>query len=206
MIISLRACRARARMVETRRCRYPFEGLGSRVSRDANGIAPELATVARGGHAAPASADSPKLSTPCSIDVSRPASALLDADAAPTLVMPRRLLAAIAWGAVALLGALAFGTIALSRGETINSIWLLTAAVCTYVIGYRFYSLFIARRVFQLDNRRATPAERLSNERDFVPTNRWVLFGHHFAAIAGAGPLVGPTLAAQFGYLPGTIW
>ena len=120
--------------------------------------------------------------------------------------MPRRPLAAIAWGAVALLGALAFGTIALSRGETINSIWLLTAAVCTYVIGYRFYSLFIARRIFQLDNRRATPAERLSNARDFVPTNRWVLFGHHFAAIAGAGPLVGPTLAAQFGYLPGTIW
>jgi carbon starvation protein len=110
------------------------------------------------------------------------------------------------WAAVAVLGSLAFGTIALSRGENINSVWLLTAAVCTYVIGYRFYSLFIARRIFELDNRRATPAERLSNARDFVPTNRWVLFGHHFAAIAGAGPLVGPTLAAQFGYLPGTLW
>jgi carbon starvation protein len=118
----------------------------------------------------------------------------------------RRLLAGLGWTAVALAGAFAFGLIALRRGETISSFWLLTAAICTYAIGYRFYALFIARRIFDLDDRRATPAERLSNGRDFVPTNRWVLFGHHFAAIAGAGPLVGPTLAAQFGYLPGTIW
>jgi carbon starvation protein len=121
-------------------------------------------------------------------------------------VIVSRFVSVVAWAAVGLLGAVAFGTLALSRGETINSIWLLTAAVCTYAAGYRFYALFIARRVFELDDRRATPSERLSNGRDFVPTQRWVLFGHHFAAIAGAGPLVGPTLAAQFGYLPGTIW
>ena len=84
--------------------------------------------------------------------------------------------------------------------------WLLLAAVCSYVIAYRFYSRFIADRVFGLDARRATPAERLSNGRDFVPTPKWVLFGHHFSAISGAGPLVGPTLAAQFGFLPGSLW
>ena len=110
------------------------------------------------------------------------------------------------WAAIAVLGAAAFGVLALSRGETINAAWLLTAAVCTYVIAYRFYSTFLATRVFGLDPRRATPAERFNNGRDFVPTNRWVLFGHHFAAIAGAGPLVGPVLAAQFGFLPGTLW
>jgi carbon starvation protein len=110
------------------------------------------------------------------------------------------------WAAIAVLGAAAFGVLALSRGETINAAWLLTAAVCTYVIAYRFYSKFLATRVFGLDPRRATPAERCNNGRDFVPTNRWVLFGHHFAAIAGAGPLVGPVLAAQFGFLPGTLW
>ena len=110
------------------------------------------------------------------------------------------------WAAIAVLGAAAFGVLALSRGETINAAWLLTAAVCTYVIAYRFYSKFLATRVFGLDPRRATPAERFNNGRDFVPTNRWVLFGHHFAAIAGAGPLVGPVLAAQFGFLPGTLW
>jgi carbon starvation protein len=110
------------------------------------------------------------------------------------------------WTGVSVLGAAAFGVLALSRGETINAAWLVIAAVCTYAVGYRFYSRFIATKVFGLDARRATPAERLSNGRDFVPTNRWVLFGHHFAAIAGAGPLVGPVLAAQFGYLPGTLW
>src|SRR5881392_1122725 len=110
------------------------------------------------------------------------------------------------WTLIALLGAAAFGVLALSRGETINAAWLLTAAVCTYVIGYRFYSRFLAARVFGLDDRRATPAERFNNGRDFVPTNKWVLYGHHFAAIAGAGPLVGPVLAAQFGFLPGTLW
>jgi carbon starvation protein len=110
------------------------------------------------------------------------------------------------WAAVAVLGAVALGLIALHRGETINAAWLVIAAVCTYAVAYRFYARFLASRVFELDDRRATPAERLDNHVDFVPTNRWVLFGHHFAAIAGAGPLVGPVLAAQFGYLPGTLW
>lgn len=117
-----------------------------------------------------------------------------------------RPLSVVGWILVSLLGAVAFGVLALARGETISAAWLLTAAVCTYVIGYRFYSKFLATRVFGLDPRRATPAERFNNGHDFVPTNRWVLFGHHFAAIAGAGPLVGPVLAAQFGFLPGTLW
>jgi len=107
---------------------------------------------------------------------------------------------------LALAGALAWGVLALHRGETISAAWLVLAAVGTYLLAYRFYSRFLADRVFGLNDRRATPAERLANGRDFVPTQRWVLFGHHFAAIAGAGPLVGPVLAAQFGYLPGTLW
>jgi carbon starvation protein len=110
------------------------------------------------------------------------------------------------WTVVALLGALAVATIALHRGEQINALSLVTAAVCTYAVGYRFYSKFIAAKVLALDGQRATPAERLENGRDFLPTNKWVVFGHHFAAIAGPGPLVGPVLAAQFGYLPGTLW
>src|SRR5512133_2880852 len=110
------------------------------------------------------------------------------------------------WIAVAVAGALSVATIALHRGEEINAMWLVVAAVCSYAIGYRFYSKFIAARVLTLDALRATPAERLDDGRDFVPTNKWVVFGHHFAAIAGPGPLVGPVLAAQFGYLPGTIW
>ena len=112
----------------------------------------------------------------------------------------------VVWVAVAVLGAAAFGYVALARGETISAAWLVVAAVCTYLVAYRFYSRFIAAKVFGLDARRATPAERLENGRDFVPTSRWILFGHHFSAISGAGPLVGPTLAAQFGFLPGTIW
>src|SRR5881296_2297610 len=112
----------------------------------------------------------------------------------------------LVWSGISVLGAAAFGVLALSRGETVNAAWLLTAAVCTYAVGYRFYSRFLATRVFGLDDRRATPAERRNNGRDFVPTNKWVLYGHHFAAIAGAGPLVGPVLAAQFGFLPGTLW
>src|SRR5438445_1410432 len=112
----------------------------------------------------------------------------------------------LVWGGISALGAAAFGVLALSGGETINAAWLLTAAVCTYAVGYRFYSRFLASSVFGLDDRRATPAERFNTGRDFVPTSRWVLYGHHFAAIAGAGPLVGPVLAAQFGFLPGTIW
>src|ERR1051326_8345122 len=110
------------------------------------------------------------------------------------------------WLLVSAVGALALATIALHRGEQINAMWLVLAAVCTYAIGYRFYSKFVAAKVLALDPRRATPAERLDNGRDFVPTNKWVVFGHHFAAIAGPGPLVGPVLAAQFGYLPGTLW
>ncbi len=110
------------------------------------------------------------------------------------------------WLVVALAGAAGWGVLALHRGETINAAWLVLAAICTYLIAFRFYSRFLADRVFGLNDRRATPAERLANGRDYVPTSRWVLFGHHFAAIAGPGPLVGPVLAAQFGYLPGTIW
>src|SRR5437867_6659615 len=110
------------------------------------------------------------------------------------------------WVGIALLGALAFATIALHRVDQINALWLVTAALCTYAVGYRFYSKFISTKVLALDPRRATPAERLEDGRDFVPTNKWVVFGHHFAAIAGPGPLVGPVLAAQFGYLPGTLW
>ena len=110
------------------------------------------------------------------------------------------------WILVALAGAVGWGTLALHRGETISAAWLVLAAVCTYLIAFRFYSRFLADRVLGLNDRRATPAERLANGRDYVPTSRWVLFGHHFAAIAGPGPLVGPVLAAQFGYLPGTIW
>jgi carbon starvation protein len=118
----------------------------------------------------------------------------------------KRLLSLLCWVAVATLGAAAFGRLALSRGETISAAWLLTAAICTYLIAYRFYGRFLAARLFALDARRTTPAERLSDGRDYVPTNRWVVFGHHFAAIAGPGPLVGPTLAAQFGFLPGALW
>jgi len=110
------------------------------------------------------------------------------------------------WIALACGAAICLGAIAFSRGERINSLWLVAAAACTYLTGYRFYGKFIAARVMALDDRRATPAERLENGHDFVPTNKWILFGHHFAAIAGPGPLVGPVIAAQFGYLPGTLW
>ena len=110
------------------------------------------------------------------------------------------------WAVVAVIGAIAFGVLALHRGESINAVWLVVAAVCTYSIAYRFYSLFLSRKVLGLDARRVTPAHRLKDGLDYVPTNKYVLFGHHFAAIAGAGPLVGPILAAQMGYLPGTLW
>jgi carbon starvation protein len=113
---------------------------------------------------------------------------------------------ALIWVGVALLGAGALAWVALGRGEPVSAAWLLVAALCTYAIGYRFYSAFIAARIFALDDSRPTPARRLADGRDFVPTNRWIVFGHHFAAIAGPGPLVGPTLAAQFGYLPGILW
>src|SRR3954470_12163884 len=117
-----------------------------------------------------------------------------------------KLLSALMWAVIALIGAASFAWLGLSRGETISAAWLLTAAVSTYLVAYRFYSKFIATKVFVLDNARATPATRLEDGRDYVPTNRWIVFGHHFAAIAGPGPLVGPTLAAQFGFLPGAIW
>ena len=110
------------------------------------------------------------------------------------------------WFFVAIIGAYAVAGIALNRGESINALWLITAALCVYAIAYRFYAAWIAAKVLVIDETRATPAERLDNGRDFVPTNRWIVFGHHFAAIAGPGPLIGPTLAAQFGYLPGTLW
>ena len=110
------------------------------------------------------------------------------------------------WFGVAVLGAIALGIVALSRGETINAAWMVIAAVCIYLIAYRYYGLFIAERLLRVDRLRATPAVRHNDGLDYVPTNRYVLFGHHFAAIAGAGPLVGPVLAAQMGYLPGTIW
>ncbi|MET0271140.1 MAG: carbon starvation CstA family protein, partial [Sphingomonas sp.] len=110
------------------------------------------------------------------------------------------------WIAVALAGAVALGVVALRRGETVNALWIVVAALCVYAVAYRFYGLFIARRVLAVDPARATPAVRRNDGLDFVPTDRNVLFGHHFAAIAGAGPLVGPVLAAQMGYLPGTLW
>jgi carbon starvation protein len=112
----------------------------------------------------------------------------------------------VVWVAVAVIGAAAWGVLALLRGESVNAAWLIVAALCSYAIAYRFYARFIANRVLGVDDRRATPAERLDNDVDFNPTDRRVLYGHHFAAIAGAGPLVGPVLAAQMGYLPGTIW
>src|SRR5262249_3919759 len=118
----------------------------------------------------------------------------------------RSALGVLAWLAIAVGGAAAVGGIALHRGESINSVWFIAAALCIYAIAYRFYSAFVAAQVLGIDPTRAPPSERFDDGRDFVPTNRWIVFGHHFAAIAGPGPLIGPTLAAQFGYLPGTLW
>ncbi len=112
----------------------------------------------------------------------------------------------ITWAALFLLAVFAVAMIALHRGESIGALWFITAALCIYAILYRFYAAWIAAQVLVVDKTRATPAERLDNGSDFIPTNKWVVFGHHFAAIAGPGPLIGPTLAAQFGYLPGTLW
>src|SRR5580704_6009701 len=117
-----------------------------------------------------------------------------------------RILGRLLWAAISLAAAFSMGAVANSRGEPVNSTWLVIASVCTYLVGYRFYARFVAARVMALDDSRATPAERLRNGHDFEPTNKWILLGHHFAAIAGPGPLVGPTLAAQFGYLPGVLW
>lgn len=118
----------------------------------------------------------------------------------------KRAALAVLWVVIACLAAIALGAIAITRGEEINSMWLILAAACSYLVAYRFYAKFIAAKVMALNDERATPAERLENGHDYVPTNKWILFGHHFAAIAGPGPLVGPVLAAQFGYLPGTLW
>ena len=118
----------------------------------------------------------------------------------------KKALSVLLWVGISILGAFAYGTIALRRGEPINSAYLLIAAICTFVIGWRFYSKWIAARVLMLDDRRATPCEVHDDGKDFVRTNKWIVFGHHFAAIAGPGPLVGPVLAAQFGYLPGLLW
>ena len=118
----------------------------------------------------------------------------------------RRLVPNLIWIACGTAAVVGLGVVALKRGETISAAWLLTAAVCSYLVAFRFYSKIIAAKVFALDATRRTPSERLNDGRDYCPTNRWIVFGHHFAAIAGPGPLVGPTLAAQFGYLPGAIW
>ena len=120
--------------------------------------------------------------------------------------MSRRIGSAILWALISLLAACALAVLTTSHGEPVNSLWLVVAAASIFVLGFRFYGKFIAVRVMALDDRRATPAERLQDGQDFEPTNKWILLGHHFAAIAGPGPLVGPTLAAQFGYLPGTLW
>jgi carbon starvation protein len=117
-----------------------------------------------------------------------------------------KLLSVLLWPLVAIVGAFAFAALALGRGESVNAVWLVTAALSVYFIAYRFYSKYIAERVLQLDDTRPTPAVRHNDGMDYVPTNKWVLYGHHFAAIAGAGPLVGPVLAAQMGFLPGTLW
>ena len=118
----------------------------------------------------------------------------------------KKTLSALVWFVVAALGAFAYATIALRRGEPLSSAYILVAALCTYAIGYRFYSKWVAAQVLALDDRRATPCVVREDGQDFVKTNKWIVFGHHFAAISGPGPLVGPVLAAQFGYLPGTLW
>ena len=110
------------------------------------------------------------------------------------------------WVLVGLLGAAALAVVATQRGEPVNALWVVVAAVSVYLVAYRYYALYIAERVMRLDPARATPAVRRNDGLDYVPTNRYVLYGHHFAAIAGAGRLVGPVLAAQMGYLPGMLW
>lgn len=120
--------------------------------------------------------------------------------------MKKGFLSILIWGLISIAGGIAFGLVALNRGETISAVWLVIAAISCYAVAYRFYSRFMARKVFSLNDNRRTPAEVKNDGKDYVPTNKWVLFGHHFAAIAGAGPLVGPVLAAQMGYVPGTLW
>ncbi|HEY0179208.1 MAG TPA: carbon starvation CstA family protein, partial [Dokdonella sp.] len=126
--------------------------------------------------------------------------------ATTTAGSPAGPLSKLVWAAIAVVGAICLGVVALRRGESINAIWLLAASLAVFAIGYRFYSKLIAERVLVLDATRATPAQLRNDGLDYVPTNKWIVYGHHFAAIAGAGPLVGPVLAAQMGYLPGTLW
>ena len=118
----------------------------------------------------------------------------------------KEILSKLMWMGVALLGGWAYAILAFHRGEHLNSVYILLAALCSYAIGYRFYSKWISTRVLVLDDRRATPCEVNDDGKDFVKTNKWIVFGHHFAAISGPGPLVGPVLAAQFGYLPSSLW
>src|ERR1051326_2505863 len=118
----------------------------------------------------------------------------------------KKILANLFWLLLAIAGAWAYATLALRRGEPVNSAYIVLAALCSYAIGYRFYSKWVAARILALNDRRATPCEVHADGKDFVRTNPWIVFGHHFAAISGPGPLVGPVLAAQFGYLPGTLW
>src|SRR6202163_225112 len=118
----------------------------------------------------------------------------------------KKILGHLLWAAISILAAFCLAAIALDRNEHINSFWLVVASACTYLVGFRFYARFLSTRVMGLDDQRATPAERLRDGHDYEPTNKWIVFGHHFAAIAGPGPLVGPTLAAQFGFLPGALW
>src|SRR5437899_5777268 len=127
-------------------------------------------------------------------------------DDATVICGMRKVFGKLLWLAVALVGALAYVTLALRRGEPLNSAYILVAALCSYAIGYRFYSKWIAARVLSLNDRRATPCQVHDDGKDFVKTNKVIVFGHHFAAISGPGPLVGPVLAAQFGYLPGALW
>src|SRR4051812_34945502 len=117
-----------------------------------------------------------------------------------------RVAKALLWVTIAIIGMVAIAVLALSRGEQINALWLVVAGLCTAAISYRFYSKWLATKVLVLNDQRATPAVVVDDNKDYVPTNRWMVFGHHFAAIAGPGPLVGPVLAAQFGFLPGTLW
>src|SRR6476620_4144323 len=118
----------------------------------------------------------------------------------------KKILANLFWAALAIAGAWAYATLAFRRGEPINSAYIVLAGLCSYAIGYRFYSKWLAAHVLTLNDRRATPCEVHDDGKDFVKTNKWIVFGHHFAAISGPGPLVGPVLAAQFGYLPGALW
>ncbi len=121
-------------------------------------------------------------------------------------MVKKGIISILVWTVVSIFGAAAFAILALSQGETVSAAWLIVAAVCSHAVAYRFYSKFIAKKIYEVNDKRATPAEINNDGKDYVPTNKWVLFGHHFAAIAGAGPLVGPILAAQMGYLPGALW